>query len=89
MISCWVDQSRDSRVSEHRGSRWGLAEESKEGSNLGVHVSHLTRVLGIPDVLRIENRYSHGRYRLLLPTLGNTNVGQIANSQYYSRVRIP
>jgi hypothetical protein len=41
MISCWVDQSRDSRVSEHRDSRLGMAGESKEGSNLGVHVSHL------------------------------------------------
>jgi import receptor subunit TOM22 len=34
--SCWVDQSRDSRVSEHRDSRWGRRV-------IGVHVSHLNQ----------------------------------------------
>lgn len=32
-----------------------------------------------------ENRYSHGPYRLILPTFGNTNVSQIA--KYGTAVR--
>jgi hypothetical protein len=52
MISCWVDQSRDSRVSEHRDSRWGRRV-------IGVHVSHLNHQdLGSRDSLGLRDLHA-------------------------------